>query len=403
MQKSLLTLLTLAAFSSPALATLTFYDPFDYAGDGSSLSGQTDMSFSPNQQWFRAGSGTNDPKTTAGNLSYPSLATSTGNSVLLNNTNAGSTISRVDIQPYVGPAAGDPAVNVYYSMLLHVTDLTGLTNSTTGSFLAGLQYYYPEAANPSNDGLTANSATSAGALTIHADASGTGYNLGVAVRDAPAAATRVFDTTAYGTSDTLLVVVKYVIGSGNKDDGAYLYINPPSSSFGGTEPASATVSSLSANAASEYDYFYNNTTGVQLVDSGGVTVNSLRSFFLRNNSVEPMNIQIDDVRVGTTWADVTPAAFVHLTGDTNNDGVVDLTDLNNVLNNFGVSATGNPGDDNGDGTVDLTDLNDVLNNFGTHSPAASGLSVVPEPASLSLLAVGATALLARRRRNWATI
>jgi hypothetical protein len=91
-------------------------------------------------------------------------------------------------------------------------------------------------------------------------------------------------------------------------------------------------------------------------------------------------------------------AASHFAGDTNNDGVVDLTDLNNVLNNFGTSASGNPGDDNGDGVVDLTDLNNVLNNFGsTH--AASSLSVVPEPASVSVLAIGATALLGRRRRS----
>jgi hypothetical protein len=89
-------------------------------------------------------------------------------------------------------------------------------------------------------------------------------------------------------------------------------------------------------------------------------------------------------------------AAAHNPGDTNSDGVVDLTDLNNVLNNFGVNATGNPGDDNSDGTVDLTDLNAVLNNFGV-TYAAAALNVVPEPASLSLLALGATTLLARRR------
>lgn len=93
-----------------------------------------------------------------------------------------------------------------------------------------------------------------------------------------------------------------------------------------------------------------------------------------------------------------PAAAtpIHNPGDTNSDGVVDLADLNNVLNNFG--SPGTLGDDNGNGTVELGDLNNVLNNFGTHY-AASALSAVPEPASLSLLALGATSLLARRRRR----
>lgn len=397
MRKSLVAALVLAAAASPSFAELSFYDPFDYAGDGSSLSGQTNLSYSPNQTWVRGGSGANDPKTTAGNLSYPGIAASTGNSILLNNTASGSTLSRVDMQPHVGPADGDPAVNVYYSMILRVTDMTGLSNTTTGSFLAGMQYYYPEAANPASDGMGVNSASGAGVLTIHA-ASGGGYNLGIAYRDAPAASNRIFDTTAYTTDDTLFVVVKYVIGSGNKDDAAYLYINPSSSTFGGTEPGSATVASVSADIPGGYDYFFNNTSGVRLVDNAGngVPVNSLRSLFLRNNSVEPQNIQVDELRVGTTWADVTPSAVVpHFPGDTNNDGVVDLVDLNNVLNNFGATGS-NPGDDNSDGTVDLVDLNNVLNNFGaTH--AASALSVVPEPASLGLIGLVGLGLIRRRR------
>jgi hypothetical protein len=82
-------------------------------------------------------------------------------------------------------------------------------------------------------------------------------------------------------------------------------------------------------------------------------------------------------------------------GDTNNDEVIDLTDLNNVLNNFG--TTGPLGDDNSDGVVDLSDLNAVLNNFG-RSNIPGSLSPLPEPSSL-LTCLFAASLLPLTRRH----
>ncbi|MDZ4782820.1 MAG: choice-of-anchor Q domain-containing protein [Planctomycetia bacterium] len=52
-------------------------------------------------------------------------------------------------------------------------------------------------------------------------------------------------------------------------------------------------------------------------------------------------------------------------GDTDNDCDVDITDLNNVRNNFGSNGLGILGDTDGDGDVDITDLNNVRNNFGS--------------------------------------
>lgn len=49
-------------------------------------------------------------------------------------------------------------------------------------------------------------------------------------------------------------------------------------------------------------------------------------------------------------------------GDVNDDGSVDLSDLNLVLSMFGMDTT--DGDANGDGTVNLADLNLVLSQFG---------------------------------------
>lgn len=84
-------------------------------------------------------------------------------------------------------------------------------------------------------------------------------------------------------------------------------------------------------------------------------------------------------------------------GDTDGDGQVTLTDLNNVRNNFGGTGLG---DANQDGRVDLEDLNAVRNNFG----AGGGAEVVPEPASVGLwlallAAVSPWTVIERRRRR----
>ena len=52
--------------------------------------------------------------------------------------------------------------------------------------------------------------------------------------------------------------------------------------------------------------------------------------------------------------------------DTNDDGIVDLADLNTVLGNFNSAQTpGTNGDVTGDGLVDLADLNAILGAFNT--------------------------------------
>ncbi len=51
-------------------------------------------------------------------------------------------------------------------------------------------------------------------------------------------------------------------------------------------------------------------------------------------------------------------------GDTNGDNVINFTDLNTVLSEFGQAGVGLAGDINGDGVVNFTDLNGVLSAFG---------------------------------------
>jgi fibronectin-binding autotransporter adhesin len=96
--------------------------------------------------------------------------------------------------------------------------------------------------------------------------------------------------------------------------------------------------------------------------------------------------------------------YVHrgFIGDTDDSGTVDVNDLNIVLANLGTTTSSwSQGNFDGAATVDLTDLNDVLNNIGTSIASSStvvGVTSTPEPASLGILALGAAALIARRRK-----
>lgn len=105
---------------------------------------------------------------------------------------------------------------------------------------------------------------------------------------------------------------------------------------------------------------------------------------------------------GTAWETHVsahdPSALIRLApallGDTNFDGVVDLADYNNVVNNLGAAGSHVLGDTNLDGVVDLADYNNVVNNLGASAP---GMLAVPEPAGLSLVGgVGLITLLWRR-------
>ena len=88
-----------------------------------------------------------------------------------------------------------------------------------------------------------------------------------------------------------------------------------------------------------------------------------------------------------------------VTGDTNGDLVVDAFDFMALKQNFGTESGAllGEGDIEGeDGDVDWDDLSFLMTNMSTPGGA---LSTTPEPATLGLLAIGALAMLRRRRRT----
>jgi hypothetical protein len=81
---------------------------------------------------------------------------------------------------------------------------------------------------------------------------------------------------------------------------------------------------------------------------------------------------------------------IGIPGDTDFDGDIDLTDLNNVRSNFGGTGLGDTTPF--DGIVGLEDLNAVRANFGASSMP------VPEPSTIALLPLAASLLVAIRLR-----
>jgi hypothetical protein len=99
---------------------------------------------------------------------------------------------------------------------------------------------------------------------------------------------------------------------------------------------------------------------------------------------------------------VTGAAAVP--GDTNGDGIVNDADLANFEAQFGGAPGAESADFDGDGDVDAHDFATIRGNwgFGT-APAPLPGGATPEPATMSLLAIGGLAVLRRPRRKAKTV
>ncbi|MDF3130238.1 hypothetical protein P0Y35_13605 [Kiritimatiellaeota bacterium B1221] len=204
--------------------------------------------------------GSGDDAITAGSLTAPAeLAPSTGNKFTLDgDDNSDYTLS-------FAATGSSTGATLYYSFLFKVDDLTGLT---------------PDSSNRSVFSL-GTGGKSGGTFSIAVDEDkASAYNVGLDGSN-KGIATAVRDTVEYTTADTLFVVVEYIPRGAHAGD-ARMWVNPDSASFGGAAPLTAT-----------------------LTDAGGYLTDAT-ALYLDTQYNHPAVWSVDEVRVGTSYASVTP-------------------------------------------------------------------------------------------------
>lgn len=248
----------LALLADPARATLYLSEPFDYPA----------ANLSTAAPWSGAGS---NLKLIAGNLTNSGLTDFTPG----NSTKAQGTSSSADgKRTFNATAIGGPAVggSIYVSFSLRQTTLAG----SSGPLLA------------LSDATTVGS-SGVGALVVYLNKSGSQYQVGVKKNGA---AVQYPVSGTYAVNDTVLVVVRYKFNTGSTaDDTVTLWVNPV---LNGVEPVPGATGIAETNVSGAPDY----SVGLQYVH-------------LRANSSGASGInEVDNLRIGSTWAEVTPAEGV---------------------------------------------------------------------------------------------
>ena len=232
--------------------SLILYEPFDYSNIGGQVGSNTPAN------WTYNGSGTNDLNVTSGNLTYPGLRSSVGNSV----TNGGVGLG---VRRLSGTGISNGVV--YFSALFRINDPGyGIWNGA-----------------PSQVGaLTATDNTSFRLAVMAQLSSPTNYIVGV--QKGGSGATTTFDYTVHSVGETIFLVGKYDFTT--SPNRVSLWINPPASTFGiPSEPTNGFIFA---------------TTGTE-----GFTIDR---FNLRQNTAAsvPAAMQWDELRLATSWAAATP-------------------------------------------------------------------------------------------------
>lgn len=256
--KLLFTALLISLFSfGQDLYQLPLYEGFDYTIGSTLLDTGTMTGQGP---WIEDNYGsTKNPSVIASPFtSYSGLPAFTGNAIqIIGGTN--------DPLLYFQPVNENDGVDLYASCMIKVTDMSAITGN--------LDYFF--ALSTASFGY--------GAALYFSKIDATTYNLGINESNTSSEAIVYTGATFTENVDEIFVVIKYEFNpAGNSI--AHLFVNPTIS--GSTEPASDLDSSSLA-----------------LIDEANRTEFTLLKINANSNSRTP-GIAIDEIRIGTSWADV---------------------------------------------------------------------------------------------------
>lgn len=199
---------------------------------------------------------------TTGSLSYAGL-TSTGNKAALVAGNS-EDVNKASATPITTTA--------YYSAILNVSSTTGLSANTTGGD------YFLATGGTAGASVTALQAR----VFIRAGAAANTFNIGL-LNNSGAGGATAFVATDFAINTPIFVVVKYAVDTNT----ASLFVNP---TIGGTE-GTATVTNASGTTAAPAQ-----VASIVIRQAGNATGGT-------------GNVEIDELRMGTTWAFVTSATL----------------------------------------------------------------------------------------------
>jgi hypothetical protein len=265
-------------------------------------------------------------------LSFPGLPMSVGNRLALVAGNA------EDINKAVTGITGIG----YFSFLLKVSDTIGLSTNANGDYFIGF-------------GATSGaSITNLAARTFVKKASGNKFQLGI-LNTTGGTVAPTFGPSLYEIGSTILVVVK--LDNTVTPIAASIYVNPLP---GAAQPAATVTNNQGTSSLSNFASVYIRQAGTASSGTG--------------------NLQIDELRIGGTWADVTPAG---ITAPTVIASTAGLTGFNQFVGTPSTEQNFNVSGLNLTGNVSLSVSGDYQISLTAGSGFGSTLSLAPTTGSVS--------------------